>query len=238
MSAIDKLAGYEAILTHHAIVTPQVNKLKAAKPLEFYALIAFPAAAQADLWAILVERATAAFGGMHQDVQHGIKTNATSKKPIPGVPGDALIVRAASQFAPEVYDADGSLLSQQNPAHIAAIKAKFFAGTKVRAILTPFHWTHPTGGRGISFNLAGIMLVPSDAQRLAIGGVDTAGAFAKYAAAGAGSAANTGAASAPAANFAAGGNPGAFGSGAPAANSNPFAQAAGGAPAGGANPFL
>lgn len=238
MSAIDKLAGYEAILTHHAIVTPQVNKFKAAKPLEFYGLIAFPAAAQADLWAILVERATAAFGGMHQDVQHGIKTNATSKKPIPGVPGDALIVRAASQFAPEVYDADGSLLSQQNPAHIAAIKSKFFAGTKVRAILTPFHWTHPTGGRGISFNLAGIMLVPSDAQRLAIGGVDTAGAFKQYAQAGAGNAAATGAASSPAAaaNFAAGGNPGAVAAG--AGTANPFAQAAGGAAAGGANPFL
>ena len=238
MSTIDKLAGYEAILTHHAIVTPQVNKLKAAKPLEFYGLIAFPAAAQADLWAILVERATAAFGGMHQDVQHGIKTNATSKKPIPGVPGDALIVRAASQFAPEVYDADGSLLSQQNPAHIAAIKSKFFAGSKVRAILTPFHWTHPTGGRGISFNLAGIMLVPSDAQRLAIGGVDTAGAFKKFAQPGTGGVpATAGTPTDAAAAFAAGGNPGAAG-GTPLANPNPFAQQTGSAAGAGGNPFL
>ena len=235
MSAIDKLAGYEAILTHHAIVTPQVNKLKPGKPAEFYALIALPATAQSDLWQIIVDRATQAFGRA-DGVEHGIKTNATSKKPIPGVPGDALVVRAASQYAPEIYDADGSLLNPQNPAHLQVIKSKFFAGTRVRTILTPFHWTFQ-GRNGVSFNLAGIMLVPSDAQRLAIGGVDTAGAFKQYAQAGAGSAAAMGAASSPAAaNFAAGGNPGAVATG--AGTANPFAQAAGGAAAGGANPFL
>lgn len=236
MSAIDKLAGYEAILTHHAIVTPQVNKLKPTKPAEFYALIALPAAAQADLWAILVECATTAFGHAN-NFEHGIKTNATSKKPIPGVPGDALIVRAASQYAPEIYDADGTLLNPQNPAHLQTIKAKFFAGTRVRTILTPYHWTFQ-GKNGVSFNLAGIMLVPSEAQRLAIGGVDTASAFKKFAQPGPGGLpATTGAPTDAAAAFAAGGNPGAVG-GAPAANANPFAQQTSGAAGAGGNPFL
>lgn len=233
MSAIDKLAAYEAILTHHAIVTPQVNKLKPTKPAEFYALIALPAAAQADLWAILVERATTAFGHAN-NFEHGIKTNATSKKPIAGVPGDALVVRAASQYAPEIYDADGTLLNPQNPAHLQTIKAKFFAGTRVRTILTPYHWSFQ-GKNGVSFNLAGIMLVPSEAQRLAIGGVDTAGAFKQYAQAGTGGVpAAAGAATDAAAAFAAGGNPGA----AAGAAANPFAQQTSSAAGAGGNPFL
>ena len=234
MSAIDKLAGYEAILTHHAITAPQFNKLKPGKPAEFYALVALPAEAQADLWAIITERATSAFGRV-EGVEHGIKTNATSKRPIPGVRGDALIVRAASQYAPEIYDADGTVLSPQNPAHLQTIKAKFFAGTRVRTILTPYHWTFQ-GKNGVSFNLAGIMLVPSDAQRLAIGGVDTAGAFAKYAAAGAGSVPAT--TSGAAAAFGAGGSPG--GHARPGENNgDPFAQTTGAAAgAGDANPFL
>ncbi|ABR10555.1 BcepNY3gp20 [Burkholderia phage BcepNY3] len=236
MSTIDKLAGYEAILTHHSIITPQINKLKPTKPAEFYALIALPAAAQADLWAILCERATSAFGHAN-NFEHGIKTNATSKKPIAGVPGDALVVRAASQYAPEIYDADGTLLNPQNPAHLQTIKAKFFAGTRVRTILTPFHWTFQ-GRNGVSFNLAGIMLVPSEAQRLAIGGVDTASAFKKFAQPGTGGVpATAGAPTDAAAAFAAGGNPDAAGGTLPA-NPNPFAQQTGSAAGAGGNPFL
>ena len=183
-NAIDAVAGFEAILTHHSLVSAQVNKLNPGKAPEYYALLAFPAAAQQALWAVLVEKAQAEHN-MAQGFSHGIKTNQSSGKPIVGVPGDSIMVRAASQYAPEIYDADGAKFELTNPAHIQAIKSKFHAGCRVRAILTPFGWNFQ-GKKGVSFNLAGLMYVPSDAPRLSIGGADVGGAFKKYAQAGAG----------------------------------------------------
>lgn len=226
-NAIDAVAGFEAILTHHALVAPQVNKLNPGKAPEYYALLAFPAAAQQAVWSVLVEKAQAEHN-MAQGFSHGIKTNQSSGKPIVGVSGDSIMVRAASQYAPEIYDADGTQFELTNPAHIQAIKSKFHAGARVRAILTPFGWNFQ-GKKGVSFNLAGLMFVPSDAQRLNIGGADVGGAFKKYAQPGAGGMpANTT------------GNPGGAdvqsGPLGGAQAGNPFQQNAG-AVAQGANPF-
>lgn len=184
--AIDAVAGFEAILTHHSITAPQVNKLNPGKAPEYYALLAFPAAAQQALWSVLVEKAQQEHN-LSANFAHGIKTNQSSQKPIVGVPGDSIMVRAASQYAPEIYDADGSKFELANPAHIQAVKSKFHAGCKVRAILTPFGWNFQ-GKKGVSFNLTGLMFVPSDAQRLNIGGPDVGGAFKRFAQPGAGGA--------------------------------------------------
>lgn len=230
MSKIDALAGFEAILTHHALASAMPNKQKPNAAPEFYALLAYPATAQSAIWDVLVEKATAAHN-MPSGFSHGIKTNQASGKPIVGVAGDAIMVRAASQFAPEIYDADGTLLNRENPAHLQTIRAKFHAGCKVRAIVTPYSWDFQ-GKKGVSLNLAGIMFVPSDAQKLSIGGPDVGGAFKKFAQPGAGGTPNLI------------GNPGgadvqsnAFGAafGQPRQQSNPFQQ--NGAAAQSGNPF-
>jgi len=237
MSKIDALAGYEAILTHHALAQAMPNKQKPAAPPEYYALLAYPAEAQAALWDVLVEKAQAAHN-MTTGFAHGIKTNQASGKPIVGVDSNAIMVRAASQYAPEIYDADGTLLRADNPAHLKTIKSKFHAGCKVRAIVTPYAWSYPAQNPtkwGVSLNLAGIMFVPSDAPKLSIGGPDIGGAFKKFAQPGAGGvpANQTGNPGGADVQSTAQGNP--FGNGT-TQTSNPFQQNTGAA-AQGANPF-
>lgn len=237
------LLDHVAILTHSALAVPQQNKLKAAKPMEYYAVLAFPPTAAGALMALCIEGAHA-FGGLKPDVQHGIKTNAQSKKPIAGIPDDWLLIRAATQYAPYVADATGAQLEQANPNAQAAIKAGFYAGKRVRAALAPFHWTHATGGRGVSYNLNGIMAA-ADGERLNIGTGVVASAFQQYADP------NASASQAPGANAAvvaqgSGANPFAqqaaqTQTAAPAVSANPFAQTAVGNPfapqAQAANPF-
>ena len=116
------LLDHVAILTHSALAAPQGNKLKAAKPMEYYAVLAYPPEAMPALLELATQGAQA-FGGLHPDVQHGIKTNAQSKKPIPGVPGDWFLIRAATQYAPYVADASGKQLEQADPIAQSAIKA-------------------------------------------------------------------------------------------------------------------
>lgn len=231
---IAKLADHTAILADNAVFNAVANKLKLEKnpdaAPEFYARVCFPASAQGDLWNVIAERATAAFGGTN-NVKHGIKINSAQTKPIVGIDGADIVVRAASQFPPELYDSDGTLLDRENPVHVKIIKAKFFPGARVRAMLSPFHWTHKLSGNGVSLNLAGLMAVDSSgAQRLAIGGVDSAGAFAKHAKPGTGGVP---------ANMT--GNPGGAdvqsnAVSTPAGNANPFQQNAGAAAQSG-NPF-
>lgn len=211
------LIDHVAILTSSALATPQVNKLKPGRGPEYYAVIAFPPAAGLALQALCQQVATLA-----PDVQVNVKPNASTKKPIVGIPPDWLIVRASTQYAPYIADVSGKQLVQDNPADAAAIRQQFYAGKRVRAALSAFAWSHATGGKGVSFNVDGIMAV-EDGERLAIGNGAMVNAFEKFAqpaAAGTG-AANpfAGAAPAPASAVAAS---------APATNVNPFAQAAAG----------
>lgn len=214
------LIDHVAILTSSALATAQVNKLKPQRGPEFYAVIAFPPAAGAALHALCQTVAT-----LTPDIQVNVKPNASTKKPIVGIPPDWFIVRASTQYAPFVADESGKQLVQDVPADAARIRQCFYAGKRVRASLSCFAWSHATGGKGVSFNIDGIMAV-EDGERLAIGGGAMVNAFEKFAQApAAGAAANpfAGAAPAPAASPAA----------APATNANPFAQSAPAA----ANPF-
>lgn len=217
------LIDHVAILTSSALATPQVNKLKPGRGPEYYAVIAFPPEAGAALQALCLQVAT-----LTADVQVNVKPNASTKKPIVGIPPDWLIVRASTQYAPYIADQSGKQLVQDNPADAAAIRQQFYAGKRVRAALSAFAWSHATGGKGVSFNIDGVMAV-EDGERLAIGNGAMVNAFEKFAqpaaAGGTTGAQNpfapTHAAAAPA--------PAA----APAANANPFAAAGAGA----ANPF-
>ena len=207
-----------AILTHAALAEAVPNNKKAGKPLQYYALLAFPPAAGNDLADLA--RGVAP-GGNLAGLSINVKPNSQQTKPLPGIPGDWLVVRAASPFPPYIADAHGIQLTQD--ADGGRIRAMFYAGKKVRAALTAFAWNYD-GKPGASYNLAGVMEA-GDGERLAIGSGVTAIAFEKYADK-----------SAPAA--AAAGNP--F-SGTPAADSkpaptgdNPFAQSGAGTAA---NPF-
>lgn len=213
------LIDHVAILTSSSLAQAVPNKLKGGR-LEFYAVIAFPPAAGQALQALCQAVAT-----LTSDVQVNVKPNASTKKPIVGIPPEWLIVRAATQYAPYVADVSGRQLVQDVPADAAAIRQQFYAGKRVRAALSTFAWSHATGGKGVSFNIDGIMAV-EDGERLAIGGGAMVNAFERFAQPAAAGAAATnpfaGAAPAPAPVAAA-----------PVANANPFAAAGAGA----ANPF-
>jgi hypothetical protein len=167
-----------AILAHASLDQPRVNKLNPQKPASFYAQIAFPPSAGADLQALA---AAVAPGGNFAGMEVGVKTNAQLAKPLPGVPGDWFVVRSSTQFAPYVADGAGVQLDQGNPAQQALIRTQFYAGKKVRASLAAFAWAQAaTGRRGISFSLAGVM-ANEDSERLNIGAGVVVNTFAKYA---------------------------------------------------------
>jgi hypothetical protein len=214
------ITDHVAILANSALATPLPNKLKDGHPLEHFALLAFAPNAESDLLAMITERATASFGALHPDISMSVETNASRKKPLPGIPGDWLVVRGVSRFAPEIYGADGVQVTI-TPESTNAIRQLFYAGRRVRVTLAAWAWSHPSGKRGISFNLNGIMDA-GPGERLPIGNNSSA-AFAGHAQQG------QAAPQQPAPQSA---NP--FG-GAQQAAANPFAQAAN-APQS-ANPF-
>jgi len=217
------ITDHVAILAHSSLDVPRVNKLNPAKPASFYAQVAFPPSAGADLQALA---AAVAPGGNFAGLEVGVKTNAQLAKPLPGVPGDWFVIRTSTQFAPYVADGAGNQLDQSNPATHGTIKTQFYAGKKVRAALSAFAWAHQaTGRRGISFNLQGIMAA-DEGERLNIGQGVVVNAFQQYADP------SKAAGSTPV--------PGANATEQPANNGNPFGgqqQAQGGAQAQSANPF-
>lgn len=229
------LTDHVAILAHSSLDAPSINRLNPSKPAAFYAQIAFPPAAGAELQAIL---SAVAPGGSLAGQEIGAKRNDALAKPLPGVPGDWIVARASTQYAPYVADGAGVQMDQNNPASHALIKSTFYAGKHVRAALTAFAWNHTsTGRKGISFNLTGIMAA-ADGERLNIGGGVVVNQFSQYA-----NPAAAAVAPAPAqvVEQAPQGNPfatqqaQAFAAAIPAAvSANPFAQTA--APAS-ANPF-
>lgn len=231
------LMDHVSIITHNALAAATPNKLKAGNPLEFFALIAFPPAAGAELQALAQQ---AAAGAPLGNFEIGVQTNSQKgAKALPGIPGDWFVIRAATQFPPYICDATGKQLEQGNPADETVIKTAFYAGKKVRAALSAFAWDFK-GKKGISFNLQGVMDAGEAGERLNIGVGVVANAFAGYAIPNATPATQQ---SAPGANaqtieqsnagnpFAAQGQAQAQ----PAQSANPFAQQ--GQPASNGNPF-
>lgn len=219
-----------AILAHSALVAKVKNKNN--DRMEFYAVLAFPPSAANDLMSVFTDRTNGAPLG---NFKISVSTNAQSKKPIAGVPGDWFVVRSATQYAPFLSDVQGVQLDQDDVAQHGTIRQTFYAGKRVRASISAWSWVNKTGEHGLSLNLHGIMDAGVEGERLAIGN-SAANAFAQHAKPNAQGAAdvlsNTPAAAPATANpfggpqtaAASSANP--FQQAAPAASTNPFATAA------------
>jgi len=169
------LQDHLAILTHSSLAEATPNKKKPGNPLQFYAKVAFPPEAGSDLLELVKSVAP---GGNTTGLQMGVKPNARTESPIPGIPDDWLVVRASTQFAPAVIARNGDRLDQET--HKAAIKAAFYPGRRVRVILSAFAWTYDKKN-GVSFNLTGVMDA-GDGERMNIGTeAVVTNAFAQYA---------------------------------------------------------
>jgi len=166
------ITDHVAILTHHALAQAQPNRKKAGSPLQFYAVVAFPPTAADDIQGVLKAVAP---GGALQGLKISVRRNQQLEKPVPGVPADWFVIRAATQFPPYLADESGKQLDQATQA--GDIRVKFYAGKRVRVALSAYYW--PNEGGGLSFNLNGVMAV-SDGERLSIGNT-AANAFAAYA---------------------------------------------------------
>jgi hypothetical protein len=159
------ITDHVGILVAGSFDRPQINKLKKDAPAQYYAVVAYEPSAGADLGAAM---ATIAPGGNWQSLQHGVKKNSALAKPYAGIADDALIVRFATQFAPEIYDESGKAVaaSQENSAHI---RSQLFAGQRVRINGAPYAWNFQ-GKQGLSWNLYGGMAVGGGERRQAAGG--------------------------------------------------------------------
>lgn len=208
------ITDHVAILASHALAAAVPNKKKAGNPLQFYGLLAFPPAAFNDLNAALTECAGRNNVALNPSMSMGVKPNAHSPKPLAGVPGDWFVIRASSGFAPEIYTAQNVLLAQAQPEQQQLIRSSFFAGKKVRAMVTPWFWRNQDGTCGFSWNLNALMDAGEGGERIPGSRPDTGAAFKQYA--------KPPEATAPASGF----------GGAQHATGNPF----GGAPQGVANP--
>lgn len=220
------LTDHIAILLYSSLDQARTNRLNPNKPAAFFAQIAFPPTAGSDLHQLV---SSVAPGGQLAGLEIGVNQASTLKKPIPGIPGDWLVVRASTQFAPTILNTQGQAVTGSE-----AIRATFYPGRRIRGALSVFPWNHPTTGRkGVSFNLQGVMDA-GPGERLAIGDGVTVNAFQAYAQSGGGQA-TAGAtnpfggvapsptpASTATNPFASAGSGGSVGAG--AQNNNPFAQ--------------
>jgi len=160
------LTDHVAILLGHSLDVPRLNKKKTRS--DFYAQFALPPAAAAEVAALV----SAVYPGVPLGtLDVNFKTNAQQDKPFPGVPSDWFIIRMASQYAPELYAADGETLIPSTAA-----RGHFFAGMKVRVHSSAWGWKNEFGKSGASFNLHAIMDAGQGGERLQIGQGGQAGA--------------------------------------------------------------
>jgi len=166
------LTDHVAILLGHSLDVARLNKKKTRS--DFYAQVALPPAAAADVAALV----SAIYPGIPlASIEVNFKTNAQQPKPFVGVPNDWFILRMASQFAPELFAADGVTRIANNEA-----RSKFFAGMRVRVHSGAWAWKGDHGPAA-SFNLFGVMDAGLGGDRLQIGsaGAGAASAFASHA---------------------------------------------------------
>lgn len=210
-----------ALFARGALASPVPNKKKPGAPLQHYAEIALPPAAFQDLNEMLQACATANNVRILPTMKMGVVPNSQKGKPLPGIPGDWLILRASSQYAPECYDSMAALIDRTDPAAAGKIRAHFYSGKRVRIQVLPWFWTNEGGG--FSWNLHAVMDAGEGGDRIpGLSAGANPEAFAKHAktSAGAPAAASQPPAAPPAVTNA------------PAAAANPFAQGAAAA-----NPF-
>lgn len=159
------------ILASHALAEARLNKDKQDK-LEFYAQFAIPPEAIEDLKQVAQD----AIPGQNLTA-YKVSGNINERldKPLPGIPNDWFVFRAATAFTPECYDEAAQLITDP-----AKIRAKFFAGARVRMSIKAWTWVKGTT-HGISFNLYGVMAAPGKSVRLPLGNGKTGAAFSKHA---------------------------------------------------------
>lgn len=156
------------ILLSGAFDRPQKNKFKPQDDPEYYALVAAPPSAAADLQALM-----ASINTNWASMGHPVKTNGSQVKPHVGIDPDWLVFRMQSQFVPEIRDSNGNELvpTAENAAYI---RSQLYAGARVRVRGTVKEWEF-SGKRGIKFYLGGVMAV-GGGDRRATG----SGSFDKY----------------------------------------------------------
>lgn len=157
-----------AILLSGAFDRPQKNKFKPADAPEYYALVAVPPSAGADISAIL-----ASVNPNWSNMIHPVETNAKQKKPYPGIPDDYLVFRMQSQFVPEIRDSNGAELvpTAENAGYI---RSQLYAGANVRVRGTVKEWEF-NGKRGLKFYLGGVMAAGGGERR-----ASSSGSFDKF----------------------------------------------------------
>lgn len=165
------ISDYVAILLGHSLDVAKLNKKKTRS--DFYAQVALPPAAVG----ALADLVAAVYPGVPLGtLEVNLATNAQQAKPFVGVPADWYILRMASQYAPELYAADGT-----TPIATANARAHFFAGMKVRIHTSAWGWKNEFGKQGASFNLHGLMDAGIGGERLSIGSAGAGAVFATHA---------------------------------------------------------
>ena len=170
------ITNHVGTLLYSALAKPQPNKTNPAK-IEFFATVAFPPSAGADLAAAMTAVTP---NGTLAGQRLTVEANVKKAKPHAGIPDDWLIVRFTSgpDYAPELFTQTGDRILA-NPVNSTEIASRFYAGQQVRVNGYPFHWKHTgSGSQGVSWNLSGLMEVGGGERRA--GGNDSESAFAAY----------------------------------------------------------
>lgn len=164
------LIDHTAILLGHSLDVARLNKKKTRS--DFYAQVALPPSAINDVAALVGE----VYPGVPlTTIEVNCKPNAQQTTPFVGVPSDWYILRLASQFAPELYAADGTTAVPN-----ANARSAFYSGMRVRVHSGAWAWKNEFGKSGASFNLFGMMDAGQGGERLAIGGGGSAAVFAAH----------------------------------------------------------
>lgn len=219
------LTDHVAIFARGALAAAVPNKKKPGAPVQFYSELAFPPSAFPDINAMLQQCAQERGVAIQPHMKMGVVPNGQKAKPLPGIPADWLVLRASSQFPPELYDATATIIDRAAAGVENAIRGAFFSGKRVRAQVSPWFW--PQEGGGFSWNLHAVMDAGEGGERIVgLGGGADPSAFQKHAKAApsmATAATVPGQPMSTAAAFTAAANP--FAQAPAVAAANPFAQA-------------
>ena len=171
------LADFEGILLSSSLTEARASKSNPNK-IEFYAAVAYPAEAGAAL-AELAK--TVAPNGSLAGLRMTVEPNIRKAKPFAGIPDDALIMRLTSgpDYPPALFTSEGMRIPA-GAAGAPMAREQLYAGQKVRVNGYPYFWNHTaSGGRGISWNLSGVMAI-GGGERRGNQGESNEAAFGRY----------------------------------------------------------
>lgn len=174
------IADHVGILLMSSLDQARESKAKPGK-IEFYARVALPPTAQADLMAACTAVApNGSLGGLQ--LAPKLHSSLAPDKQFAGIPLDWFIVRMSSGegYPPELFAESGEKLTAI-PLNASRIRTDFYAGQRVRVNTYGFFYPPKNGGSaGIGFNLSGLMAVGGGERRGGDQGEPSESAFAKY----------------------------------------------------------